>query len=142
MARLTFPERIHLVHTFFLLTVPFSLVFTVCIFAFHFLLVCLLEWETLFPEVCPFPHTEHFLDILFTSLTELVFVAPSYYSTRLQSAQAFGPINIYHILPYSTVNISFWIRFAFMYLFKLSYILLGDELSKPCNQGFALEIVL
>jgi preprotein translocase subunit SecE len=49
-ARVTFPERKHLVQTFFLLTVPFSLTLTVWMFAFHFRLVCLLEWETLLPE--------------------------------------------------------------------------------------------
>jgi hypothetical protein len=67
MALVTLPERMHLVQTFALLTVPLSLTLTVWIFAFHFLLVCLFEWDTLLPETWPLPQTEHLLDIMRTS---------------------------------------------------------------------------
>lgn len=63
MARVTFPERMHLVHTFALLILPSSLILTVWILAFHFLFECLLEWETLLPETCPLPQISHFLDM-------------------------------------------------------------------------------
>lgn len=68
MALVTLPERMHLVQTFFLRTVPFSSTFTVWILAFHFLFVCLLEWLTLLPETWPLPQISHFLDISYTSL--------------------------------------------------------------------------
>jgi preprotein translocase subunit SecE len=51
MARVTFPERRQPVQTFRFVTVPFSFTLTVWIFAFHFRLVCLLECETLLPDV-------------------------------------------------------------------------------------------
>ena len=75
MARLILLDLMHLVHTLALLTVPLSLILTDWIFAFHFLLVCLLEWETVLPETCPFPHTSHFLDIYRTSFKYLKHVA-------------------------------------------------------------------
>lgn len=39
--------------------------------AFHFLLVCLFEWDTLFPETWPLPQISHFLDIYRTSFKYL-----------------------------------------------------------------------
>lgn len=57
----------HLVQTFALLTVPLSMIRTDWIFAFHFLLLCLLEWLTWLPDTCPFPQISHFLDIYYTS---------------------------------------------------------------------------
>ncbi len=68
MARFTLFDLIHFVHTLAFLTVPFSsAILTVWILAFHFLFVCLLEWETAFPETCPLPQISHFLDIYRTS---------------------------------------------------------------------------
>lgn len=52
-----------LVQTFFLTTVPFSSTLTLWMLAFHFLLVCLLEWETLLPDTWPLPQISHFLDM-------------------------------------------------------------------------------
>lgn len=54
----------HLVHALILLGEPFSSTLIVWIFTFHFLLVCLLEWLTLFPETWPLPQISHFFDIL------------------------------------------------------------------------------
>jgi hypothetical protein len=62
-ALVTLPERMQLVQTFFLTTVPFSSTLTLWMLAFHFLLVCLLEWETLLPDTWPLPQISHFLDI-------------------------------------------------------------------------------
>ena len=75
MARLILLDLMHLVHTLALLTVPLSLILTVWMFAFHFLLVCLFEWDTLFPETCPFPQISHFLDIYRTSFNIIKHVA-------------------------------------------------------------------
>jgi hypothetical protein len=61
--RVTLPERMQLVQTLIRFGVPPSLILTVWIFTFHFLLVWRFEWETLFPDACPFPHIAHFLDI-------------------------------------------------------------------------------
>ena len=68
MALVTLPDLRQRVQTFAFLTLPSSSILTVWIFAFHFLLVCLFEWDTLFPETCPFPQISHFLDIWCTSL--------------------------------------------------------------------------
>jgi hypothetical protein len=62
----------HLVHTFMRLTPPFSRTLTVWMFAFHFLLVCLVEWDTVLPEIWPFPQIEHFLDIVLHLLSSRV----------------------------------------------------------------------
>jgi len=51
MARVTFPDLRQAVQTFSRFTEPFSLTRTDWMFAFHFLLVCRLEWDTLLPEV-------------------------------------------------------------------------------------------
>lgn len=68
MARFTLFDLRHFVHTLALLTVPFpSAILTDWILTFHFLFVCLLEWDTAFPDTCPLPHTSHFLDIYRTS---------------------------------------------------------------------------
>jgi hypothetical protein len=62
-ARVTLPERMQLVQTLMRFTVPPSFILTDWMLAFHFLLVWRLECETLLPDVCPFPHIAHFLDI-------------------------------------------------------------------------------
>ena len=68
MARFTLLDLMHLVHTFALLTVPFSsATLTVWMLAFHFLLVWRLEWDTVLPETWPLPQISHFLDIFCTS---------------------------------------------------------------------------
>ena len=68
MARFTLFDLRHFVQTLALLTVPFSsAILTVWILAFHFLFVCLLEWDTAFPDTCPLPQISHFLDIYRTS---------------------------------------------------------------------------
>lgn len=50
--------------------VPFTLALTFLMLAFHVLLVLRFEWETLCPNVTPFPHTLHFA-MLYTSLADL-----------------------------------------------------------------------
>ena len=82
-ARLTFPALRHFVQTFAFLIVPLSSILTVWILAFHFLLECLFEWETLFPETWPFPQTSHFLDISTTSY----FCDFRYHTGRIISQQ-------------------------------------------------------
>lgn len=69
-------DLMHLVQTLALLTLPFSTILTVWIFAFHFLLLCLLEWLTWLPETCPFPQTSHFLDISLHLPLHSVYVKP------------------------------------------------------------------
>jgi hypothetical protein len=63
-ARVTLPERMQLAQTLMRFGVPPSLILTVWMFTFHFLLVWRLEWETLLPDACPLPHIAHFLDIV------------------------------------------------------------------------------
>ena len=104
MARFTLLDLMHLVHTFALLTVPFSsATLTVWILAFHFLLVCLLEWDTAFPDTCPLPQISHFLDIyrtsfdifkriaLFQNLIRVIFLNSNnrYYTRNRKVFQAF-----------------------------------------------------
>jgi hypothetical protein len=63
MARFTLSDLKQRTHTFALLTVPPSTILTDWMFAFHFRRVCLLEWDTLFPETWPLPQISHLLDI-------------------------------------------------------------------------------
>jgi len=46
---------------------PSTMMVVVCILTFHFLQVCLIEWETFLPDIGFFPVTGHVLDITVTS---------------------------------------------------------------------------
>jgi hypothetical protein len=58
------PARKHFVQTLMCFTVPPSLTLTDWMFTFHLRRVWRLEWETLFPDACPFPQIAHFLDMM------------------------------------------------------------------------------
>ena len=59
-ARSTLPDFRQLVHTWSVLTVPFTFALTVRIFGFQALFDLLCEWLTLFPNRSPFPQISHF----------------------------------------------------------------------------------
>ena len=56
----TLPERRQREHTWRVLWVPLTSALTVLMLGFHCLFVLRLEWETLSPNVTPFPQISHF----------------------------------------------------------------------------------
>ena len=60
IALVTLPLLRQREHTYTCLTVPLRFALTLLMLGFQLLLVFLWEWETLQPNVTPFPQTEHF----------------------------------------------------------------------------------
>ena len=60
LARVILPERRQREQTATVLWVPLTTALTFLMLGFQLLLVFLLEWETLQPNVTPFPQTSHF----------------------------------------------------------------------------------
>ncbi len=65
----TAPERMHLVHTLKLLTLPLCFARTFWRLGIHLLRVLLWAWLTLLPVVGPFPHMSHLAAMAATSVS-------------------------------------------------------------------------
>lgn len=65
IARCTFPDFKHEVHTYARRVRPSCTMRIRCRLAYHFLLVALLEWATVYPVVVPLSHTTQRLAISF-----------------------------------------------------------------------------
>jgi hypothetical protein len=59
-ARVTFPERRHLVHTLMCFGEPLTIAFTRFTLGFQVLLERLCEWDTLMPKETSLPQKSHF----------------------------------------------------------------------------------
>ena len=80
IALVTLPLLRQREQTYTCFTVPLRLAFTLLMLGFQLLLVFLCEWETLQPNVTPFPQTEHFA-IYSTSTRFSVQIRTTYYIT-------------------------------------------------------------
>ena len=72
MVRCTLPDFRHEVQTQTRFLVPFTIAFTFCTLGDQWVLVCLLEWLTLLPDITPLPQISQYFAITHTSFRYVV----------------------------------------------------------------------